>query len=999
MARLTLSQPGEDVFIGGADVEVIGTASSGEVINVFGGNIRLDASFNQGGDTVVLPGLATSYTAYREGSVVILTRNDGAVSVRIPFGTAGLELQFDGGDSRVLLFDTSSAQLTIEGQAISSISTSPTTLVADGAAPPPTYDVIGTNASVAEGDSGTKLLTFTINLDRAVSGSPLTLNYATSDGTAVAGSDYAAATGTVTIPIGQQSGTVSVVINGDGVFEADETFTLNLSGGALRNGPETLVGTITNDDSEYRLSAGVNTLQGTAGGDIFSGKNSDLGPGDSITDNTPTDNDLVALEVDASTTNRNFTGFTLNGIENVWVTNISGQAATYDLSNSAGILTVMSLSSTDSVSFNGLTSNATVVVKAVTGAATVVQATYQAGVTAGASTTVNLLLDRSTAAQVILGTVGAGSTGIETVNLSATGTSTIGTLGTQLSTLNIAGGGDVTISNPLATSIRTVNATNAGRVTVDFTGNDAAGTGVTFTSGSGNDVVRSGQAADNISTGLGDDTVTDEGGNDTINTGAGNDTITLLGAGNVTIDAGADNDTINILSFDNLDIIQGGTGFDTINVTDGSINAIGTFSGIEVINFLSDGDGEDQGLRVVDANAPTVGNVLTINAGGFIATENFFFLADTVTAFSTNITTGAGNDIIDLSNNLADVVSSGAGVDTITLAGGDTASAGAGNDIVVVRDGNNVVNGGEDDDLIQLLGNGVVTLNGDNGNDVFEIQSSAFLTSADTVNGGAGTDTISLKGGTYVDAQFTNVTGIEILTASAGASNVTLGLEAQDGGIRTVNLADASNDILDARAYTVGLTVISAGGDDVITTGAGADIIVGGVGRDTLTGGAGADTFRYLSVEDSRITSNGDGRDVITDFVAGTDKIDLLQLQSNIGQQIRFAGDFGTFAQAQAALVGTQGDSFLDVAFARDQSVLFVDIDNNGVLDNNDLQIVLTNLTGTLSATDVNNPHVVTGPQSVSGDYGEVPQAAAVIPELQYSNIRLIGIYDSQHIA
>ena len=58
----------------------------------------------------------------------------------------------------------------------------------------------------------------------------MTVIYATGDGTAVAGSDYVAAAGTVTFNPGITTQTVTVRVNGDTTFEANETFTVNLSG-------------------------------------------------------------------------------------------------------------------------------------------------------------------------------------------------------------------------------------------------------------------------------------------------------------------------------------------------------------------------------------------------------------------------------------------------------------------------------------------------------------------------------------------------------------------------------------------------------------------------------------------------------------------------------------------------------------------------------------------------------------------------------------------------
>lgn len=1381
MARVTLSQPGEDVFVGGADVEVFGTNSGGEIITVVTGSIRLDPSFNRGGDTIVLPGSATSYSAYRIGAEVVLTRNDGAVTVRVPFGTAGLEVQFDGGDSRTLLFDGSAGQVTIEGQAVSNSSASPTTLAAAGATPNVSYDVVGANVSTTEGDSGTKLLTFTISLDRAVTGEPLTLNYQTQNGTATVGSDFVAASGTVTIPVGQQSATVAVTINGDTAPEGNETFTLNLSVAQLRNGPETLTGTITNDDFSGSLTASADTRQGSAGNDNFTALNNALGTGDQITDGSTTDNDTLALTVTGATTNRDFAGFSLTNVENVAVTNTSGQAVVLNLSNSTGVKSVTSINSSASVVFNQLISNASVVVSNVSGTTTEVQALYQAGVTAGTSTVASVAVNNSTANQIILGTVGAGNTGIETVNLSVTGVSTINALTTQLTTLNITGGGDITIAQALVNSVRTVNASGAGRVSIDFSNNDVAGAGVTFTGTNGADVVRSGLAADILNTGAGNDTVVDEGGNDSITTGTGNDTINLLGAGDVTIDTGADSDTVtfaagtfngtdrvalgdggdtlvlsqgtgeadylnvtgaetltvtlqastnlgsngvggsggeaagirtinlnvagngggndtliatdyvagltvnlgategtdtvqlgagadvvNTASLDDTDVLSGNAGSDTLNVTDGALNITlaSQFSGFEVINLVSDGDGQSASVILSDGNAPTANDTLRVNAGSSAATEVLTFNAAAVTAYSVNVTSGAAGDSINTNNGRSDLVDAGAGADVIVAGGGDSINAGAGADNIQLFGGANVLVAGDDNDSITIgAGAGNNTISAEAGDDTIFVSTSAELTAADVIDGGtngAFGDTISVIG-TFADAQFTSVINIENLSARlGGASTITLAAEAEQSGIRTVNLFDIGADSLDASTYSAGLTVNATGGNDTILTGSGADlintavgsniidtgagddrirvsgtaeldasdriaggagndtielnnssgrvvgtadlanvsvetfrvlsdgnrgagidadsnvltftssqaevvtgvtpvnvdasaltdgddsltvvigasvldsdftfnvagsstntnvdkqnvgtgniinfaggsgvdtlriagadagstvtfngnggldrivqtgssaitdagftgltsveilsadtainavlgsqasaagivrvdgtasndaltagadfsnallinlgagddsanggiggdVIVGGLGKDTLAGGAGADTFRYSSVEDSRFLQSAgglvDGRDVITDFVAGQDKIDLTQL----GQVIRFDGDFATTAEAQAAVGSTANDGFLDVAFVRDfggQSVLLVDVDDNGQLDSNDLQIVLTNPTGTLSAQDV------VGAQPAIASFGGESEYGIALQD-QFSVIRFTD-FPSLHIA
>lgn len=125
------------------------------------------------------------------------------------------------------------------------------------------------NATLNEGNSGTTPFTFTISLSAAL-GQPVTVNYTTVNGTATAGEDYAAASGTITFAPGEVNKTLTILVNGDTLVEGNETFTVNLSGAtnaviSIGQGS----GTILNDDSggsvQFSLSNyTVNENDGTA---------------------------------------------------------------------------------------------------------------------------------------------------------------------------------------------------------------------------------------------------------------------------------------------------------------------------------------------------------------------------------------------------------------------------------------------------------------------------------------------------------------------------------------------------------------------------------------------------------------------------------------------------------------------------------------------------------------------------------------------------------------
>jgi len=118
------------------------------------------------------------------------------------------------------------------------------TIIGDDA--PPVVSVA--DSTVIEGNDGSSSVTVEFTLSK-VAAETVTVNYATADGTAVAGDDYVSQTGTVTFAPGQTSALVSFGIVGDTVQEPDETFTVNLTNAVNGQiGDGTGVVTIQNDD-------------------------------------------------------------------------------------------------------------------------------------------------------------------------------------------------------------------------------------------------------------------------------------------------------------------------------------------------------------------------------------------------------------------------------------------------------------------------------------------------------------------------------------------------------------------------------------------------------------------------------------------------------------------------------------------------------------------------------------------------------------------------------
>jgi uncharacterized protein YkwD len=113
--------------------------------------------------------------------------------------------------------------------------------------PTPTRTLSINDVAVYEGNSGKNMI-FTVRLSSAAPGA-VSVVYGTQNGTALAGSDYSASTGTATITAGLTTAKVSVPIIGERVREGNETFKVNLAnptGATIQDSQG--IGTIRNDD-------------------------------------------------------------------------------------------------------------------------------------------------------------------------------------------------------------------------------------------------------------------------------------------------------------------------------------------------------------------------------------------------------------------------------------------------------------------------------------------------------------------------------------------------------------------------------------------------------------------------------------------------------------------------------------------------------------------------------------------------------------------------------
>jgi Ca2+-binding RTX toxin-like protein len=414
--------------------------------------------------------------------------------------------------------------------------------------------------------------------------------------------------------------------------------------------------------------------------------------------------------------------------------------------------------------------------------------------------------------------------------------------------------------------------------------------------------------------GVGDDLFRDEDGNDTVDGGAGDDQYRLRLNSATTnviftpdrlqniesawIFTGSGNDVIDISSVTSsngwrFSEVATGAGNDTVVGSSGN----DYLSGGEGNDSLSGGAGDDlfideDGNDTLDGGAGDDQYRLYLN----FATRNIIFTPDLLKNIEAVwITTGSGNDVIDISS----IIGS-------SLWGANSATAGVGNDTVMGSNGSDYINGGEGNDSLDGGAGDDLFVDGD-GNDTVDAGAGN-----DTVVGSSGNDSIfgregddSLAGGDgddYIVGEGGNDTLI------GGAGNDLLvdgdGNETVDGGagddryllqlfppvnnfrftfstdqlksIEAVSiyvLPGLSNDVIDIGNLTSSVLTndVSAGaGDDTVVGSSGADnfygedgsdILIGGLGADSLLGGNGADLL--LGGEGNDSLEGGEGSDIL----------------------------------------------------------------------------------------------------------------------------------------
>ncbi len=440
-----------------------------------------------------------------------------------------------------------------------------------------------------------------------------------------------------------------------------------------------------------------------------------------------------------------------------------------------------------------------------------------------------------------------------------------------------------TVQSSVTFSLATVN--NVENLTL------TGGSQINATGNAGNNLLTGNTAANILTGGGGIDILAGGNGNDIyiVNT----NTDTIAEATNQGTDLVESSIAFSLAAFTNVENLTL-TGSSAIDGTGNTGN--NTLIGNSAKNTLTGGEGND----IFDG-----GNGIDTLVGG---NGNDTYIVDT----STDIITEVANQGIDtLQSSFTVSLATFTNVENITLTG-SAAIDGAGNA------SNNTITGNTEANILQG-GLGIDTLVGGNGNDTYIVDTTTDIIT-EAVNQGidkiessvdfsiaalSNIENITLIGAAAINATgngFNNVitgnSANNTLTGAAGndtyqfnlnsAQGVDLIGEVVNGGVDTIEFSGTgvvSIDLALTTAQSVNsnlvLTVIQlenvtgGSGSDIIAGNAGDNILNGGAGNDRLTGGTGKDIFAYQT--GAIFNSTDIGRDRITDFTIGSDKLALSQ--------------------------------------------------------------------------------------------------------------------------
>ncbi len=440
-----------------------------------------------------------------------------------------------------------------------------------------------------------------------------------------------------------------------------------------------------------------------------------------------------------------------------------------------------------------------------------------------------------------------GGLGNDTYVVDNTGDQTIEALGAGTDTVQSS------VSYTLAANLENIILT--GTAAINGSGNEL--NNIIQGNGASN-ILDGGAGADNMAGGLGDDTyvvdnnfdiVTEaaNAGNDTVRSfisyilGANLENLSLIGSEAIN---GTGNSLGNILAGNGAsNVLDGGAGADNMAAGFGDDTYVVDNAGDLVTEVAGYGN-DTVRSSITYTLAVNLENLILTGTGAINGTGNALDNILTGNTANNVLAGGFGNDTY-IVNNIGDVTIevAAAGIDTVQSSVTYSLAA----------------------NLENLTLTGAVAING-TGNTLDNIITGNI---ADNIlNGGAGGD--NMAGGLGDDTYVVDNTG-DAVTEAAAAGNDTI-----QSSITYTLAANLENLTL------TGAAAINGTGNslnNIIQGNGGNNILTGGLGGDILTGGLGIDTFKYNALADS-----GFGaliRDTITDFLLGTDRLDLSAIDAN----------------------------------------------------------------------------------------------------------------------
>lgn len=717
-----------------------------------------------------------------------------------------------------------------------------------------------------------------------------------------------------------------------------------------------------NVGGSYTLSEQIETTTGTGGDDTFNaytkyvagvGQTATLQSGDTVNGSGGTD----TLNADL------FGGGTvvptLNGVENLVLSDYNGM--TLDLSGVTGMTSVNYRLLIGNTTLNNASSIFDLSATNITGDRDITVAFLDDAVS-GTADTLNVGVTASDLDDLILNNTT--NLGIETLNINVgSGTSSIDTVqgtavATPLANVMVTGAGHLT-------SDLTNGGANTSLITVDgsaATGNLKLTVGVaqdqTIKSGAGNDVLTFGA------------TLTDK---DTVDGGSGTDRIVGTGDLNktsyskvtnveevqMTTDGGdgGTTDTLNAGGFSGATTFVGQIqNAQTTNSDDISITGLAATASVTIQNNKDDatGDGTIDDVTIAGANTTGADDTLSLTLNGARADKSLAINDltangyETINIMSTGVTPNAntiGNFITATltDTSLTKLVATGdrmLDIDGFALATKTIdASAMTASFAVQLGAANQTVTGGSGDDTVTI--------------------DPANLTKDDTINAGAGTDTLAFS----ADADFSGSTNAAKLGGVSNFEKIGLGAASVDLKLDDISMGAFSNATVaiavtgDVTGTTVDVQNVKGSNSNIsvdttkITTAGNTHNFSISNGNDTLVGGAGEDT---VTIEDTVYIGKGDS------LAGGAGNNNVLSFED------QGAAATLTFAASQfTGVTGFDAWTINDVADAGFDEVFDITIDDAVAKNNSDTTD--GTLTVSLSANAVNDDTLKLDASAVSG--------------------------------